>query len=339
MAEQPPAPARRAVVLVNLGTPDSPALPDVQSYLRQFLSDKRIVDLPRAFWKPFLELFLLRRYAPKSAARYAGVWRPDGSPIMVYARQQVSALREQLPADVAVDFAMRYGQPSLATVFDRLRAGGVSEILLVPLFPQFSYATTLSIQDDWQAYLKARPSTAAEPLTVTMVERYGDDAGYIAACAGRITAFWEEHGRLDFTAGDKLLLSFHGVPVSLVKAGDPYADECRQTAELLRQHLGLTPEQCLMTYQSKFGRGEWLTPATIETVRQLGANGVKRLDVFCPGFAADCLETLEEIGQLNRDAFIEAGGQELNRIDALNATPQWIKALAGIIRSHWNIAR
>ena len=315
----------RAVVLANLGTPDSPELGDVRAYLRQFLSDRRIVTAPRAFWIPFLHLILLRFYAPKSAARYATIWTPEGSPQRVNTQRQADGLQARLGAGWTVRYAMRYGTPSIDDTLTALRSDGVAQVLILSLFPQYSTTTTASLHDDLDMYLRAHPATAEAPFDAAWVDRWGDDAGYIEACATRIEGSWASAGRPNFDAGDKLVLSFHGVPVNCADAAE-YQGECRRTAEQLRVRLGLTDGEALITFQSKFGPGDWLTPATIVTMRELGPS-TRRVDVFCPGFAADCLETIEEIGQLNKAAFMEAGGQEFNRIDCLNDEPAFIDAL------------
>ena len=323
-----PVKPNRAVVLANLGTPDSPALGDVRAYLRQFLSDKRIVAAPRAFWIPFLHLILLRFYAPKSAARYESIWTPDGSPQRVNIQLQADSLQARLGAGWTVRYAMRYGTPSIDDTLTALRRDGVTQVLMLSLFPQFSTTTTASLQDDLNLYLKVHPSTAESPLDITWADRWGEDPSYIAACVARIEDAWQTSGRPDFDEGDKLVLSFHGVPVSCSDARD-YQGECRRTADLVLAGLGLTGNQGLVTFQSKFGPGQWLTPATITTMRDLGPS-TPRVDVFCPGFAADCLETIEEIGQLNKAAFLSAGGHQFNRIDCLNHHPAFIEALLSL---------
>ena len=333
---RPTPPPRRAVVLENLGTPDSPALTDVQAYLRQFLSDKRIVSLPAFLWQPILRLIILRRHAPVSAAKYASIWTTAGSPLLLHTQAQAAGLRDRLGPGIVVDVAMRYGRPALADALDRLRADGVTDVLLVPMYPQYSTTTTATVEDDLAAYRRARPRTADDPLRVDVLPAWPEDPGYLDACVHRITAHWDAHGRPDFAAGDKLLLSFHGIPVSVTKAGDPYPSQCAATTARLRERLHLTETECPQTYQSKFGKGEWLTPATIDTVRALAASGTRRLDVFCPGFAADCLETCEEIALLNRDAFLAAGGDEFHKIDCLNDDPAWLDALAALVRTRWS---
>ena len=311
---------KRAVVLVNLGTPDSPAVADVRSYLRQFLMDKRIVGAPRALWWPFLHLVLLPAYAPRSAARYASVWTPDGSPQRVHTQRQTQLLQQRVGQSVVVRHAMRYGQPSLSAVLDELLTAGATDIVVVPAFPQYSTTTTGSIQDALDGF------GVPGGRRVSLIDRWGSAPGYIEACAGRVSDFWAAHGKPDFAAGDRLLLSFHGVPRS--HAGS-YPSECEATAALLRERLQLTAAEAPLTYQSKFGRGKWLEPATISTVRCLSASA-SRVDVFCPGFIADCLETVEEIGRQNRQAFLGAGGREFNLIESVNDRPELIEALAAL---------
>jgi ferrochelatase len=322
-----------AVVLVNLGTPASPRLEDVRAYLREFLSDKRVVRLPGAVWQPILRLGVLRRHAPKSAEMYASVWTEAGSPLLVNARAQAAALQVGL-GGTRVAYAMRYGQPSLAEVLDALRGEGYADVLLVPMYPQYSTTTVASVEDALLAY----PSWSALPpdgqFRVDVLEAFHDDPGYISACVAQIRRFWAERGQPDFHHGDKLLLSFHGIPAALVAAGDPYQDQCERTAELIREGLDLRAGECWLTYQSRFGKGKWLEPTTLDAVRSLGEAGARRVDVFCPGFVCDCVETIDEIGRVNKDAFLVAGGHELCRIDCLNDSPEWIGALARLVGEH-----
>ena len=317
-----------AVVLVNLGTPDSPALPDVQKYLREFLSDRRIIPLHPWLWRPVLELRVLQVHARASAEKYASVWLPGGSPLMVHSVAQGAALAEKLGDAARVEVAMRYGNPSLSSVLDALAADGVRRVLVVPAYPQFSTTTVATVMDALARHVLTRH----DQFELRTVRDFHDDPAYIEACATLIEQTWQREGRPDFAAGDKLLLSYHGIPVSMVTDGDPYPAECERTTELLRERLGLTDQECELAYQSKFGRGEWLTPATIERVAELGQSGVKRLDVFCPGFVADCLETEEEIGMLNREEFHAHGGEHFVRVPCLNDSPAWIDALAQLAR-------
>ena len=314
------------VVLVNLGTPNAPTTNAVRRYLREFLTDRRIVPMPPLVWRPILEAFVLTSRPRVSAQKYRSVWTDEGSPLLVHTMAQVTALRDRLDG-IRVEAAMRYGQPGLFDVLDSL-AGDIRHVLIVPMYPQFSTTTVASVYDAVAAYMQSR----GDQFEYRLVRSWGEDAAYIEACAQRIEATWQREGRPDVAAGDKVLLSYHGLPVAAVEAGDPYPVECVATTNLLRQRLGLDEASCMMTYQSKFGRGEWLTPATIDTMAALPATGTRRVDVFCPGFAADCLETDEEIGLLNRDAFLGNGGQRFVRVPCLNDSAPWIGALEALIR-------
>ena len=315
------------VVLVNLGTPDSPALPDVQRYLREFLTDRRIIPLNPLLWRPILELKVLQVHARASAEKYASVWLPEGSPLLVHSLAQARALNARLGESVTVAAAMRYGSPSLGEVLDRFGAAGVGKVLVVPLYPQFSTTTVATVLDALGRHIQR----SHDQLEYRTIRDFHTDPGYIEAGARLSERTWQREGRPDFAAGDRLLLSYHGIPVAAVDAGDPYPRECEATTALLRARLGLDEAECAMAYQSKFGRGEWLTPATIETVATLAERGTRRLDVFCPGFAADCLETEEEIGMLNREEFHAHGGRTFLRVPCLNDSPDWIEALAGMV--------
>jgi len=316
------------VVLVNLGTPDAPTLPAVRRYLRQFLLDRRIVDLNPVLWRIILETRIMYGHAKQSTTKYASIWLPDGSPLYLHTQALTSALAEA--TGLVVTCGMRYGQPALGTTLADLQRSGIDRVLLVPLFPQFSTTTTATIIDALSTYLRH----SYQPPEVRWVRSWPTDRGYIEACADQIESHWAQIGRPDFAGGAKLLLSYHGIPEKLVQAGDPYPSQCQATTDALRARLELGPEHCLMTYQSKFGRGQWLTPATIDTVARLGELQTKRLDVFCPGFITDCLETLEELGQLNRHQFTSHGGGDFQLIPCLNSSAEWVEALAGLVRSH-----
>jgi ferrochelatase len=325
MAEQ-----RVGVVLVNLGTPGEPTLPAVRRYLREFLLDQRVVTLPRLLWQPLLETHIMLFHARMSAQKYASVWMPEGSPLMVHAKAQVAALSQRLSASYQVVLAMRYGQPSLANVLAELHDEGLRRVLVLPMYPQFSTTTVATVFDALGNYAKG----AYDQFEYRTMRDFHDHPGYIEACARRIEESWEAEGRPDFSAGEKLLLSYHGIPVKMAQIGDPYPQECMETTALLRERLGLGSDECEMTYQSRFGHAKWLTPATIERVEQLGRAGLSRLDVFCPGFAADCLETEEEIGILNRETFNHAGGQRFVRIPCLNAAEPFIDVLEDLVKQH-----
>ena len=319
-----------AVVWVALGTPTAPTPGAVRPFLREFLMDRRIVDMPAPIWRAILELFILPRRAKVSAGKYASVWGQDESPLLTITRRQTTALHQELQQrgiDAEVAWVMRYGRPSITDVLGKLQAGGVRRVLVVPAYPQYSSTTVGSVYHAVAQHMLA----ATDELELRFIRSFPTYATYIESLARRIEASWEQNGRPDFAGGDVLLLSYHGVPTAVVKAGDPYPAECQATTDALRARLGLDAEQCPMTFQSKFGPAKWLTPATIDTVGALGRAGVGRVDVACPGFAADCLETLEEIGLLNRARFAEAApGGVFNRIDCLNDDALFIQALADV---------
>ena len=321
-------PARTAVLLVNLGTPDEPTAPALRRYLGEFLSDPRVVEIPRAVWWPILHGIILRTRPARSAAKYASVWMPEGSPLAVWTQRQAKALGASMAAaghNVIVRAAMRYGNPSLPNTLDALRAEGVTRVLVLPLYPQYAAATTASVSDkvlQWATQARRMPE-------LRFINEYHDDAGYIDALAQQLRAHWAAHGR-----GDKLVLSFHGIPERSLLLGDPYHCHCHKTARLLGAALGLSKDQMVVTFQSRFGKAKWLEPYTEPTLAKLAAAGVKRVDVMCPGFVADCLETLEEIAQEGRDAFIAAGGEAFSYVPCLNDAPAWISALGAIAQRH-----
>jgi len=305
--------ARDAVLLANLGTPAAPTAAAVHAYLLEFLSDPRVVALPRWLWQPLLRLAILPRRAPRVAEKYASIWLPGGSPLAVHTRHLAAAVQQRMP-ECEVLHAMRYGAPSLAALLEPSRW---RRVLVLPLYPQYSTTTTGSVAD---------VIAAAGNPAVRMVGDYHDDAGWVAAVAQSIQAHWLAHGR-----GEHLLLSFHGLPQRIVDAGDPYARHCAASAAAIAAALGLDAGQWTLAYQSRFGAGRWLQPATIDTLDALAARGVKQVDVACPGFAADCLETLEEIGMMLAERFASRGG-ELRVIPCLNDAPAHADALAAIAR-------
>ncbi|CAN0618559.1 Ferrochelatase [Burkholderia multivorans] len=320
---------RIAVLLINLGTPDAPTPRAVRRYLAEFLSDPRVVEIPRALWQILLRAVILPLRGRASAKKYAAVWTPEGSPLRVNTERQAEGVRHLLASNgyqVLVDYAMRYGSPGIAHVLAQLKRVGVERVLLMPMYPQYSASTTATAFDAAFAAL-ARMRNQPEIRTV---RHYADHPAYIHALAEQVRQHWVAHGRPDFAAGDKLVLSFHGVPRRTLDLGDPYHEQCQQTAALLMAALGLSTIECRVTFQSRFGKAEWLQPYTEPTLRELGAAGVRRADVFCPGFTADCLETIEEIGMEVRDAFLAGGGQVFHRIPCLNGAHAWIGALGEI---------
>ncbi len=304
---------RIGILLTNLGTPDAPTPTALRRYLREFLWDRRVVDLPRFLWWLILNGIILRTRPTRSARAYQKVWSDEGAPLMVISRRQQQKLQQQLdaltPGRYAVALGMRYGNPSIASALDELRRAGVDVITLLPLYPQNSCATTASTLD---AVGDALRRTRSVPH-LRFIADYHEHPLYIQALAESVREQWRVH-----EAGEKLLLSFHGTPVRFREEGDPYYRQCMRTAELVAAELALPDEQWLVTFQSRFGREEWLQPYTDKTLETLAKEGVKQVDVICPGFSADCLETLEEIAVENRERFLQAGGEELHYIPALN---------------------
>ena len=313
----------QGVLLVNLGTPDAPTAGAVRRYLREFLSDPRVVQVPRAIWLPILYFFVLPFRPAKSARKYATIWRTDGSPLRIYHERQAQLLRgylgQKLGKQLPVVAAMRYGKPSIAAGLAELKERGCDRILVIPMYPQYAGSTTGSTEDALAKGLRRwRP-----PPAVKFVKDFHDHPAYAKAIAKNVTEYWMKTGR-----PDRLVMSFHGIPKAVVDAGDPYEKQCRESARLIATELGWNDARTLVTFQSRFGAAEWLQPYTEPTLRKLAADGVGRVDVICPGFAADCLETLEEIAQEGRDAFLKAGGKEFHYIPTTNDTPAWMTLLS-----------
>ena len=313
----------QGVMLVNLGTPDAPTAGAVGRYLREFLSDPRVVQLPRIVWLPILYLLVLPIRASKSARKYASIWKPEGSPLRIYHERQAQLLRgylgQKLGKQVPVVAAMRYGKPSIAAGLEELRQAGCDRLLAIPMYPQYAQSTTASTED---AIAKALKRWRPAP-TLKVVKDFHDHTAYVKAVAKNVNDYWMKTGR-----PDRLLMSFHGIPKKVSDAGDPYAAQCRESARLIATELGWNDGRTIVTFQSRFGAAEWLQPYTAATLEQLGKDGVGRVDVVCPGFAADCLETLEEIAQLGREQFLGAGGKEFHYIPSTNDTPAWMTALS-----------
>ena len=315
---------RIAILLCNLGTPEAPTAPALRRFLAEFLSDPRVVEVPRLLWLLILHGVILRVRPARSAKKYASIWTPEGSPLKVWTDKQAKMLGGYLGERghrVTVRVAMRYGGPSIASVLDELKAQAVNRVLVLPLYPQYSGTTTASIID---AVCKWAQRSRSVP-ELRFVNRYHDDAGYLGALAKRITDHWSAHGR-----PDKLVLSFHGVPKRTLTLGDPYHCECLKTARLLSDRLGLSPGFVTVTFQSRLGKAEWLQPYTEPALIAMAKEGFRRVDVMCPGFTSDNLETLEEINQEAREAFLHAGGKEFHQIPCLNDQHEWIAALAAI---------
>jgi len=331
---------KTAVLLVNLGTPDAPEPGPVRAYLKEFLSDPRVVEIPRVVWWPILHGIILTVRPRKSAAKYASIWTPQGSPLKHWSEQQALLLRGYLGErglDIDVALAMRYGNPSIADVLAQLRAASVERLLVLPLYPQYSATTTATVFDAVHRDL-ARARNVPE---VRWVKHFHDAPGYIDALAQRIRAYWQQHGRAQDTGG-KLVMSFHGVPRRTLELGDPYHCECHKTGRLLAEALGLSRDDYVVSFQSRFGKAEWLQPYTAPLLEELGRAKARRVDVVCPGFVADCLETLEEIAMEGKESFQHAGGGEYHYIPCLNDAPSFIHALVDLVAHHaqgWPVAR
>lgn len=305
-----------AVLAVNLGTPQTPTAPAVRRYLAEFLSDPRVVSIPAILWKPLLYGLILPLRSGRSAAKYAQVWLPDGSPLMVYTRRLAEAMQALMP-DLTVRHAMRYGAPALTTELDRLAAEGVRRVVVLPLYPQYSTTTTASIEDQLRQWQPRHPG-----VTVTLVRDYAVDPQWVEAVAGSIRGWWDQHGR-----GERLLFSFHGIPQRLADAGDPYPQRCKASAHAIAEALGLADGEWQLAYQSRFGREKWLQPYAEPTLWEWAEAGTKQIDVVCPGFATDCLETLEEVAMGFTETLAERGAQ-MRYIPCLNDAPAHALALS-----------
>jgi len=322
------------VLLANMGTPDAPTAKALRSYLHQFLRDPRVIELPRWRWLPILYLLVLTLRPRRSAALYSKVWTDEGSPLLVIGRRQAAALHEMLGGEDGrgphIALGMAYGAPSIATALAELRGKGCRKILVLPLYPQYSGTTTGATFDavfaelrDWRWVPEVRTINA-----------YHDDPGYIAAIANSVREVWDRDGK-----PERLLFSFHGIPLRYVTDGDPYHCQCHKTGRLVAEALGIGEDSYVVAFQSQFGREEWIKPTTDVTVRAMARAGIKSLDIVCPGFSADCLETLEEIDVENREFFENNGGERFRFIPCLNDRPDHIGALAGLVASHltgWN---
>ncbi len=317
------------VLLVNLGTPDAPDAPSVRRYLKQFLGDPRVVETPRWLWWIILNLVILQIRPSRSAKAYQQVWTDDGSPILQISKKQAAGLQAILgssaDSDINVELAMRYGNPSIYDALLRLQDKGISRLLVLPLYPQYCAATTASIFDEVSNCLQ-RQRWIPE---IRFINQYYQRDDYIAALAASISESREKNGR-----GDKLVFSYHGIPKSYVEKGDPYYDQCLDTTSRVQAALGLDDNDIITVFQSRVGREEWLKPYCDETLKQLPGKGIKNIDIISPAFSADCLETLEELEEENRDYFMEAGGERYHYIPALNDRDDHLQMLASLVQKH-----
>lgn len=320
---------RTGVLLVNLGTPTAPTAAALRPYLKEFLSDPRVVEIPRPIWWLILNGIILNTRPAKSAKKYASVWTSEGSPLKVHTEKQAKLLAGFLAQagqrELHVSWAMRYGQPSIRSQLDAMRAAGCTRILVVPLYPQYAASTTATVVDEVANCLRHWRNLPE----VRYVRSFGDDPGYIEALAASVRAHWQRNGQ-----ADRLVLSFHGIPRRSLDLGDPYHCECYKTGRLLGEALKLAPERLIVSFQSRFGKAEWLKPYTQPTLEELGRSGVGSVDVMCPGFVSDCLETLEEINMECREAFLHAGGKQFSYIPCLNENQPWIEALTTLSLNH-----
>jgi protoporphyrin/coproporphyrin ferrochelatase len=317
--------ARAGILLVNLGTPDAPTPAALRTYLKEFLSDPRVVEIPRPIWWMILNGIVLNTRPKKSAKKYASIWTAEGSPLKVHTEKQVKLLKgwmgQRIKSPFQIEYAMRYGRPSIPDGLDKLKAAGCDRFLILPMYPQYAASSTATALDMIGQHLaRVRNQPALRTL-----KHFHDHPAYINALATNIRDFWQREGRPDV-----LVMSFHGVPRYTLEKGDPYHCECQKTARLLAERLGLEKDKFRITFQSRFGKAEWLQPYTDKTLQELGKAKTERVDVVCPGFVADCLETLEEIAQEGRDSFLSAGGKTFNYVPALNESSTWIDALGQI---------
>jgi len=311
---------KQGVLLANLGTPQAPTAIEVKRFLAEFLHDKRVVDMSRWLWCPLLHGIILPIRSPKVAKLYQSIWYEDGSPLMVYSQQQRDKLNALL--DIPVELGMTYGQPNLSNGLEKLLQQGVEEVIVLPLYPQYSSSTTAAVFDGLAKAIKAIPTMPE----IKFIRDYFNHPKYIQALANKVRASWRENGK-----GDLLVCSYHGIPKRYADNGDIYPDHCAETTRLLALELGLDDTQVMMTYQSQFGKEEWLQPYTDQTMESLPDQGVKKLDIICPAFSVDCLETLEEIAGENKTLFLDAGGEMFNYIPCLNADDEHIEMMQALI--------
>ncbi|CCW32454.1 ferrochelatase [Xenorhabdus nematophila] len=311
------------VLLVNLGTPDAPTPTEVRRYLAKFLSDRRVVDIPSLIWKPILYGFILPFRSPRVARLYQEIWTGEGSPLLVYSRRQRKLLDEKL-ADIPVVLGMTYGSPSLSQAIDNLLLQDIDELIILPLYPQYSSTTSAVVFDSVSKILRGYHTIP----NLHFIRSYARDPAYIAALKETIEQSFEKHGQ-----PDRLLISYHGIPERLSAMGDIYPQDCQATTKLLSEALDYPADKIMMTYQSRFGRLPWLSPYTDKTMASLPGQGVEHVQVICPGFSADCLETLEEIKQQNKTIFFKAGGKEFEYIPALNDNDAHISLLEKLINT------
>ncbi len=317
------------VLINNLGTPASPRTPDVRAFLKQFLSDPRVVRLPRPVWWFILNVIILNTRPKRSAEAYQEIWTDQGSPLLAISQSQVERLQawaqSALPPNVRIELGMRYGEPSIEHGLNRLRQAGATKYLILPMYPQYSTTTTASTKDEVLRVFESWPSMPK----FRFVCHYFDEPQYIGALSHSVEEHWRKNGR-----ADRLLMSFHGIPEQYSQQGDPYREQCESTAKLLAENLQLDPEQWQLSFQSRLGPKKWLQPYTDHTLQEWGEQGIESVDVICPGFSVDCLETLEEIAIRNKQLFLDSGGKACHYIPCLNDQPRHIEMISHLIRNH-----
>ena len=316
--------ARVGILLINLGTPAAPTPEAVRPYLREFLSDQRVVELPRLLWQPLLRGIILPFRSRHAARLYEKIWLKEGSPLKVFTHRQLEGLRERLPENIHCAYAMSYGKPSIHEAMSTLKSKGVGRIIVLPLYPQYAGSSTGAALDKVLDELEHERNQ----MSARTIARFYYHAGYIRALAQQITAYRKQYG-----AGEKLMFSFHSIPQKHSDLGDPYAQECRETARLVALELGLSEQDYIVSFQSRFGGGKWLEPSTQTLFKELPRkHKITKLDVICPGFVSDCLETMEEIAIRGREQFHAAGGTQFQYIPCLNDNPAWLDALSDIVK-------
>ena len=315
------------ILLANLGSPTAPTTKAVRRFLKDFLGDPRVVNLPRSLWWLILNFFVLPFRPSRSAKAYRKVWHEKGSPLTYLTRQLTENVAEQLkPKGISVNYAMRYGEPSIATQLKAFKKAGITDVIVLPLYPQYSSTTTASIYDDLTKELKQWRHLPS----FQFISDYHQDSHYIAAVAASIEQAWRKQAK-----NELLVMSFHGLPEQLTQWGDPYFHQCHKTAALIAEKLGLTEKQWMIVFQSRFGKAQWLKPYCVDTLQVLPTQGIKAIDIVCPGFAVDCLETLEEIAMENKAIFIEAGGTDYRYIPCLNDSQAHVDALINLLHLHY----
>lgn len=314
---------KTGVLITNLGTPDEPTSKAVSTYLSEFLSDKRVVELPAVFWKPLLKLLVIPLRAKRVAESYGSIWLDDGAPLLVYTQRFAEGLKQHFNnPDLVFDVAMRYGNPSMSSVLDKMMQQGCERVIICPMYPQYCAATTATCFDEAARFNRKKRNQ----IEMLMPKRYAADPHYIAALERSVRSHWDAHGKPDL-----LLLSYHGMPQAAIDKGDPYQQDCLLTSRLLAEALADTGVPTKVSFQSQFGKAKWIGPSTHDTLQELAKQDIGTLDVICPGFSVDCLETLEEISEDEKSQYQEAGGGDLRYIPCLNSEPHWVEAYAKIL--------